>query len=90
MLYKQFKKIIKNLLKFLLQAVTLVLGLALNLTKLIGQSLLKSLIEYGDMRLKHHEIIYKARHKARQKDINSELYEDMTDDIGYNERKEKE
>ena len=86
MLYKQFKKIIKNLLKFLLQAVTLVLGLALNLTKLIGQSLLKSLIEYGDMRLKHHEII----NKARQRDINRELYEDMTDDIGYNERKEKE
>ena len=86
MLYKQFKKIIKNLLKFLLQAVNLVLGLTLNLTQLIGTSLLKSLIEYGDMRLKHHEVIY----KARQREINRELYEDMTDNIGYNERKEQE
>jgi len=53
MIYKQFKKIIKNLLKFLLQAVSLVLGFALNLAKLIGHSLLKALVEYGDMRLKH-------------------------------------
>ena len=87
MIYKQFKKIIKNLLKFLLQAVTLVLGLALNLTKLIGQSLLKALVEYGDMRLKHREIVMK--HRARD-NVNQKLYEDKTDDILYNERKEKE
>ena len=87
MLYKQFKKIIKNLLKFLLQAVTLVLGLVLNLTKLIGQSLLKALVEYGDMRLKHHEIVMK--HRARD-NVNQKLYEDNTDDILYRERKEKE
>ena len=87
MIYKQFKKIIKNLLKFLLQAVALVLGLALNLTKLIGQSLLKALVEYGDMRLKHHEIVLK--HRDRE-DINQKLYEDNTDDILYRERKEKE
>jgi hypothetical protein len=83
MLYKQFKKIIKNLLKFLLQAVALVLGFVLNLAKLIGQSLLKALVEYGDMRLKHRELLYK--HNTNQK-----LYEDNTDDILYNERKEKE
>jgi hypothetical protein len=83
MLYKQFKKIIKNLLKFLLQAVALVLGFALNLAKLIGQSLLKALVEYGDMRLKHRELLHKH-------DINQRLYEDNTDNILYNERKEKE
>ena len=87
MIYKQFKKIIKNLLKFLLQAVALVLGFALNLAKLIGQSLLKALVEYGDMRLKHHEIVLK--HRDRE-DINQKLYEDNTDDILYRERKEKE
>ena len=83
MYYKQFKKIIKNLLKFLLQAVALVLGFALNLAKLIGQSLLKALVEYGDMRLKHRELLYKQ-------DINQRLYKDETDDILYRERKEKE
>ncbi len=83
MIYKQFKKIIKNLLKFLLQAVALVLGFALNLAKLIGQSLLKALVEYGDMRLKHRELLYKQ-------DINQRLYKDETDDILYRERKEKE
>jgi hypothetical protein len=83
MLYKQFKKIIKNLLKFLLEAVTLVLGLVLNLTKLIGQYLLKALVEYGDMRLKHRELLHKH-------DINQRLYEDNTDDVLYKERKEKE
>ena len=83
MLYKQFKKIIKNLLKFLLEAVTLVLGLVLNLTKLIGQYLLKTLVEYGDMRLKHRELLHKH-------DINQRLYEDNTDDVLYRERKEKE
>jgi hypothetical protein len=87
MIYKQFKKIIKNLLKFLLQAVALVLGFTLNLAKLIGQTLLKALVEYGDMRLKHREIVMKYR--ARE-DINQRLYKDNTDDILYNERKEKE
>ena len=87
MIYKQFKKIIKNLLKFLLQAVALVLGFALNLAKLIGQSLLKALVEYGDMRLKHREIVMK--HRARD-NVNKKLYEDNTDDILYRERKEKE
>ena len=90
MLYKQFKKIIKNLLKFLLQAVTLVLGLVLNLMKLIGQSLLKALVEYGDMRLKHHEAVLKYRKREEKTDINQKLYEDNTDNIGYIERREKE
>tara|TARA_Y100000356_G_C11194690_1_gene254197 strand:- start:65 stop:334 length:270 start_codon:yes stop_codon:yes gene_type:complete len=89
MLYKQFKKIIKNLLKFLLEAVTLVLGLALNLTKLIGQTLLKALVEYGDMRLKHHEIVLKHRKREEKTDINQKLYEDKTD-IVYIEREEKQ
>jgi len=89
MLYKQFKKIIKNLLKFLLEAVTLVLGLVLNLTKLIGQSLLKALVEYGDMRLKHHEIVLKHRKREGKTDINQKLYEDKTD-IVYIEREEKQ
>ena len=89
MLYKQFKKIIKNLLKFLLEAVTLVLGLALNLTKLIGQTLLKALVEYGDMRLKHHEIVLKHRQREEKTDINQKLYEDKTD-IVYIEREEKQ
>lgn len=83
MIYKQFKKIIKNLLKFLLQAVALVLSFILNLAKLIGHSLLKALVEYGDMRLKHRELLYKH-------DINQRLYKDETDDILYRERKEKE
>jgi hypothetical protein len=90
MLYKQFKKIIKNLLKFLLQAVALVLGFTLNLAKLIGQYLLKALVEYGDMRLKHHEIVMKHRKREENNDINQKLYEDNTDDILYKERKEKE
>lgn len=89
MLYKQFKKIIKNLLKFLLQAVTLVLGLVLNLMKLIGQSLLKALVEYGDMRLKHHEIVMKHRKREENNNINQKLYKDNTDSI-YIERKEKQ
>ena len=83
MIYKQFKKIIKNLLKFLLQAVVLVLSFILNLAKLIGHSLLKALVEYGDMRLKHRDLLYKH-------DINQRLYKDKTDDIQYRERKEKE
>jgi len=90
MLYKQFKKIIKNLLKFLLQTVALVLGFMLNLAKLIGHSLLKALVEYGDMRLKHYEIVMKHRKGEENNDINQKLYEDNTDDILYKERKEKE
>ena len=82
MIYKQFKKIIKNLLKFLLQAVALVLGFVLNLAKLIGNSLLKALIEYGDMRLKHREFLYTHN-------INQRFYKDNTNDILSKERQAK-